>query len=196
MAMKNYEGPVAQKHERSNATCVSYSLCRPSLGPSEAAVPMTNLYKDNTKQMYDFEDHSTPANRPCVAHVRCRNPLPHSGSRRDAYGCWSVGSEGHASGCCQGPCKDIRSGRGCTWGVKCKKCHHPHPEISSTSLRSKNSTAKKQREGLDYEWQHEWLGLRREDFNPRHYDAGFVSEHSNFFLNAPTQLRGDTWYWF
>eukprot|EP00928_Gymnodinium_smaydae_P067175 TRINITY_DN5010_c1_g1_i2.p1 TRINITY_DN5010_c1_g1~~TRINITY_DN5010_c1_g1_i2.p1 ORF type:complete len:118 (+),score=3.00 TRINITY_DN5010_c1_g1_i2:181-534(+) len=89
-------------------------------------------------QQRTSEDHNV------VAHPdRVQNPLPSSGSRRDSCGCPSVGSEGHEDGRCAGPCKDLRSGRGCTFGKKCKLCHLPHPEVSSTKIRKQRMEAKR-----------------------------------------------------
>eukprot|EP00928_Gymnodinium_smaydae_P098722 TRINITY_DN9244_c0_g1_i1.p1 TRINITY_DN9244_c0_g1~~TRINITY_DN9244_c0_g1_i1.p1 ORF type:complete len:216 (-),score=18.77 TRINITY_DN9244_c0_g1_i1:324-935(-) len=199
MPMQNYEGPSSQEEERGMSIYVPYSLSWKSSGPSEAEVPLTTLYKDNTKQNRILDEQRKEADKPSPTYGRRRrrNPMPPTGSRRDACGGWSIGSQGHASGCCQGPCKDIRSGRGCTWGKKCKKCHCPHPDISSTSLRSKKFRAntlseRLARTGLDHEWHVECFGSRCEDCHPREHEAACVSAQSNMFLYTQAQLPSGT----
>eukprot|EP00928_Gymnodinium_smaydae_P090627 TRINITY_DN743_c0_g1_i9.p1 TRINITY_DN743_c0_g1~~TRINITY_DN743_c0_g1_i9.p1 ORF type:complete len:183 (+),score=8.18 TRINITY_DN743_c0_g1_i9:78-626(+) len=160
MLMENNEDPHPQ--EEYERCYVPYSLSWQSSGPSEADVPQTSLYKDNRKQNCNLHEQRKEADKPSVTYGGCRNPLPPTGSRRDACGGWSIGSQGHASGCCQGPCKDIRSGRGCTWGKKCKQCNLPHPEVSSSSIRAKKSRGARliqrlENQGLDVE---EYFGLR------------------------------------
>eukprot|EP00928_Gymnodinium_smaydae_P059328 TRINITY_DN4261_c1_g1_i1.p1 TRINITY_DN4261_c1_g1~~TRINITY_DN4261_c1_g1_i1.p1 ORF type:complete len:186 (+),score=8.48 TRINITY_DN4261_c1_g1_i1:68-625(+) len=140
MSVLSYGNLAFDDHEVGIGSYVSYSRTWPSWGPpaEEATANMDPV--------------------PC----RRRNPMPLSGSRRDASGPWSVGSEGHELGRCQGPCRDVRSGRGCTWSTKCKRCHCPHPEVSSTSIRGKKSRgtrlmARMHAEGLDQEQQVSYL---------------------------------------
>eukprot|EP00928_Gymnodinium_smaydae_P078111 TRINITY_DN6175_c0_g1_i1.p1 TRINITY_DN6175_c0_g1~~TRINITY_DN6175_c0_g1_i1.p1 ORF type:complete len:189 (-),score=17.74 TRINITY_DN6175_c0_g1_i1:364-930(-) len=123
---------------------VSFSMSWPSSGPSEDEVPMSALFAEQSQA--PAEQRNAGGQGP----HRMKNPLPSSGSRRDQSGSWSVGSEGHEAGLCQGPCRDLRSGRGCTFGSKCKMCHFPHPEVSSTSIRTKKSRAKKALNGLEF----------------------------------------------
>eukprot|EP00928_Gymnodinium_smaydae_P090618 TRINITY_DN743_c0_g1_i1.p1 TRINITY_DN743_c0_g1~~TRINITY_DN743_c0_g1_i1.p1 ORF type:complete len:186 (+),score=6.69 TRINITY_DN743_c0_g1_i1:70-627(+) len=163
MAWLHHEGPPSEEYERDIFTYVSYSLSWPSSGPSEAEVPMSSLSQSSAKQHPNRDEQRIEAhNAAAPTSSRCKNPLPATGSRRDACGKWSAGSEGHDIGRCQGPCKDIRSGRGCTWGKKCKQCHLPHPEVSSSSIRAKKSRGARliqrlENQGLDVE---EYFGLR------------------------------------
>eukprot|EP00928_Gymnodinium_smaydae_P084877 TRINITY_DN6815_c1_g3_i1.p1 TRINITY_DN6815_c1_g3~~TRINITY_DN6815_c1_g3_i1.p1 ORF type:complete len:170 (+),score=12.01 TRINITY_DN6815_c1_g3_i1:127-636(+) len=139
---------------------LSYSMSWPGSGPPEHEVPMSALCNPSTKHsLIPGEQHYMGDNSTFQA-PQCRNPLPSSGSRRDSCGCWSLGSQGHQHGLCQGPCKDLRSGRGCTYRTKCKKCHFPHPEISSTSLRSKKNKFKAEevQERLGYAQEHGCYG--------------------------------------
>eukprot|EP00928_Gymnodinium_smaydae_P013102 TRINITY_DN1477_c1_g3_i2.p1 TRINITY_DN1477_c1_g3~~TRINITY_DN1477_c1_g3_i2.p1 ORF type:complete len:155 (-),score=14.34 TRINITY_DN1477_c1_g3_i2:132-596(-) len=110
-----------------------------------------------------------------------KNPMPESGSRRDSCGAWSIGSQGHENGLCKGPCHELRSGRGCTWGKKCKLCHHPHPEISSSSIRSKKSkrttlTERMDAMGLDDEQKMNFFFPEEQDG----FDAGHQGSSSVF----------------
>eukprot|EP00928_Gymnodinium_smaydae_P035271 TRINITY_DN2484_c0_g1_i7.p1 TRINITY_DN2484_c0_g1~~TRINITY_DN2484_c0_g1_i7.p1 ORF type:complete len:184 (-),score=7.68 TRINITY_DN2484_c0_g1_i7:385-936(-) len=142
-----------------------YSMAWPSTGPPEDAVPRTTLTNANKKQSLgtDPQRNAYAPQAPLP-----KNPMPSSGCRRDSCGRWSVGSEGHEHGLCQGPCKDVRSGRGCTYRAKCRRCHFPHPEVSSSSLRSKKSKAEKMRERSEYAWENGY------------YDRnGFVHGHSD-----------------
>eukprot|EP00928_Gymnodinium_smaydae_P100467 TRINITY_DN9864_c1_g1_i2.p1 TRINITY_DN9864_c1_g1~~TRINITY_DN9864_c1_g1_i2.p1 ORF type:complete len:187 (-),score=4.37 TRINITY_DN9864_c1_g1_i2:4-564(-) len=107
-------------------------------GPSEGEVPMPAF----SGSMAEQNPQRKPGCQETLHPRRCKNSLPSSGSRRDACGSWSFGSEGHENGLCAGPCKDLRSGRGCTYRKKCKKCHCPHPEVSTSSIRSKRSREK------------------------------------------------------
>eukprot|EP00928_Gymnodinium_smaydae_P035277 TRINITY_DN2484_c1_g1_i2.p1 TRINITY_DN2484_c1_g1~~TRINITY_DN2484_c1_g1_i2.p1 ORF type:complete len:194 (-),score=12.35 TRINITY_DN2484_c1_g1_i2:342-854(-) len=127
-----------------------FSTAWPSSGPPEDEVPMTALTNPNKEQ-------SLGTNEQRHAHTPqprlMKNPTPSSGSRRDSCGRWSVGSEGHEHGLCQGPCKSLRSGRGCTYGTKCKMCHFPHPEVSSSSLRNKWAKAERGQERSEHVWE-------------------------------------------
>eukprot|EP00928_Gymnodinium_smaydae_P052772 TRINITY_DN3693_c0_g1_i3.p1 TRINITY_DN3693_c0_g1~~TRINITY_DN3693_c0_g1_i3.p1 ORF type:complete len:361 (-),score=4.27 TRINITY_DN3693_c0_g1_i3:100-1182(-) len=138
-------------------------------GPPEDEVPWTDLSSPNTNHRLGT-DQQRYTDTPQVPHPA--NPLPSSGSRRDSCGCWSVGSQGHEQGLCQGPCKDLRSGRGCTYGTECKKCHFPHPEVSSTSLRSKKSKARRVQESSEFAWG---------NGNDR---TGFIPGHSSTFASS------------
>eukprot|EP00928_Gymnodinium_smaydae_P095282 TRINITY_DN8172_c0_g1_i3.p1 TRINITY_DN8172_c0_g1~~TRINITY_DN8172_c0_g1_i3.p1 ORF type:complete len:179 (+),score=18.11 TRINITY_DN8172_c0_g1_i3:83-619(+) len=147
MSFNNYGGPDPDEFEDDVHSGVSFSMSWPSSGPSEDEVPMSALCQPITEQGQAPADQHNAGGQ--AAH-RMKNPPPASGSRRDQSGTWSVGSQGHESGLCQGPCKDLRSGRGCTFGKKCKLCHLPHPEVSSTSIRSKKAKAKKALNGLEF----------------------------------------------
>eukprot|EP00928_Gymnodinium_smaydae_P071415 TRINITY_DN5500_c0_g2_i1.p1 TRINITY_DN5500_c0_g2~~TRINITY_DN5500_c0_g2_i1.p1 ORF type:complete len:188 (-),score=8.89 TRINITY_DN5500_c0_g2_i1:236-799(-) len=124
---------------------VAYSMSWPSSDPPADEVPTSALTNPTTRQSQGAaEQRNVRGQDTTQTQTRhCRNPLPSSGSRRDACGSWTVGSDGHEMGLCNGPCKDLRSGRGCTYGTKCNRCHFPHPEVSSTSLRSRNSRARR-----------------------------------------------------
>eukprot|EP00928_Gymnodinium_smaydae_P013105 TRINITY_DN1477_c1_g4_i2.p1 TRINITY_DN1477_c1_g4~~TRINITY_DN1477_c1_g4_i2.p1 ORF type:complete len:198 (-),score=5.06 TRINITY_DN1477_c1_g4_i2:85-678(-) len=132
--LASYEGPKSEEYEHNNAWIPSYSLSWSSSGPSATEVPMCNMCSEPRES--PVQEHKEATRGPGPSR-RMKNPMPESGSRRDACGVWSIGSQGHESGLCKGPCKDVRSGRGCTWGKKCKRCHFPHPEISSASIRSR-----------------------------------------------------------
>eukprot|EP00928_Gymnodinium_smaydae_P090619 TRINITY_DN743_c0_g1_i10.p1 TRINITY_DN743_c0_g1~~TRINITY_DN743_c0_g1_i10.p1 ORF type:complete len:205 (+),score=3.46 TRINITY_DN743_c0_g1_i10:70-684(+) len=181
MAWLHHEGPPSEEYERDIFTYVSYSLSWPSSGPSEAEVPMSSLSQSSAKQHPNRDEQRIEAhNAAAPTSSRCKNPLPATGSRRDACGRWSVGSEGHDIGRCQGPCKDIRSGRGCTWGKKCKRCHFPHPEVSSASIRGKKSRAIQflegpEDQGVDRQQQLAHFGLRGHD------DHQLVQHDGNFY---------------
>eukprot|EP00928_Gymnodinium_smaydae_P100464 TRINITY_DN9864_c0_g1_i4.p1 TRINITY_DN9864_c0_g1~~TRINITY_DN9864_c0_g1_i4.p1 ORF type:complete len:190 (-),score=11.98 TRINITY_DN9864_c0_g1_i4:609-1178(-) len=114
-----------------------------SSGPPAHQVPIPGFCWPRTKHSLHASQIRKSENQLSSQRPACRNPMPSTGSRRDACGAWSFGSEGHECGLCAGPCKDLRSGRGCTFGMKCKKCHFPHPEVSSTSLRGKKSKARR-----------------------------------------------------
>eukprot|EP00928_Gymnodinium_smaydae_P090622 TRINITY_DN743_c0_g1_i3.p1 TRINITY_DN743_c0_g1~~TRINITY_DN743_c0_g1_i3.p1 ORF type:complete len:197 (+),score=4.40 TRINITY_DN743_c0_g1_i3:70-660(+) len=182
MAWLHHEGPPSEEYERDIFTYVSYSLSWPSSGPSEAEVPMSSLSQSSAKQHPNRDEQRIEAhNAAAPTSSRCKNPLPATGSRRDACGRWSVGSEGHDIGRCQGPCKDIRSGRGCTWGKKCKRCHFPHPEVSSSSIRSKKSKVRLLAEQLLDEGAdaYEYFGLRGH------------SDHRSDLHAQPSDVRAD-----
>eukprot|EP00928_Gymnodinium_smaydae_P083610 TRINITY_DN6684_c0_g1_i1.p1 TRINITY_DN6684_c0_g1~~TRINITY_DN6684_c0_g1_i1.p1 ORF type:complete len:204 (-),score=22.94 TRINITY_DN6684_c0_g1_i1:113-724(-) len=139
----DYEGPNSDEYEQGNFSNASCSLSWSSSGPAATEVPMSGLCQALPKQEPSLEQQRIDADRHVAASSDQRNPLPTSGSRRDACGCPSIGSEGHEFGRCKGPCKDLRSGRGCTFGKKCKRCHLPHPEVSSTAIRKQRILAKK-----------------------------------------------------
>eukprot|EP00928_Gymnodinium_smaydae_P069992 TRINITY_DN5394_c0_g1_i1.p1 TRINITY_DN5394_c0_g1~~TRINITY_DN5394_c0_g1_i1.p1 ORF type:complete len:187 (+),score=2.90 TRINITY_DN5394_c0_g1_i1:154-714(+) len=144
--LRSYEGPNSEEFDDNYSYNRSCSLSWTSSGPSEEEVPMPGLCSSSSEQATGQTEQRNTGNQAPPLTRQCKNPLPSSGSRRDSSGNWSVGSEGHDQGRCQGPCKDVRSGRGCTFGRKCKRCHCPHPEVSSTSIRSKKSRAKKMAE--------------------------------------------------
>eukprot|EP00928_Gymnodinium_smaydae_P047629 TRINITY_DN3179_c0_g3_i1.p1 TRINITY_DN3179_c0_g3~~TRINITY_DN3179_c0_g3_i1.p1 ORF type:complete len:190 (-),score=8.32 TRINITY_DN3179_c0_g3_i1:56-625(-) len=146
MSHGTYEGPEPDDYE-DNYSGVSFSMSWPSSGPSEEEVPMSALCQPIAEP---GAGRAEQRNQGGQGTHRMKNPLPASGSRRDQTGTWSAGSQGHDEGLCQGPCRDLRSGRGCTYGTKCKMCHMPHPEVSSTSIRSKKSRAKKVLNGLEF----------------------------------------------
>lgn len=52
----------------------------------------------------------------------------------DEEGPTNIGSRRHAFGTCV-PCKFFRSRRGCKEGERCKLCHHPHEEMTYSSIR-------------------------------------------------------------
>eukprot|EP00928_Gymnodinium_smaydae_P090624 TRINITY_DN743_c0_g1_i6.p1 TRINITY_DN743_c0_g1~~TRINITY_DN743_c0_g1_i6.p1 ORF type:complete len:210 (+),score=2.90 TRINITY_DN743_c0_g1_i6:81-710(+) len=175
-----HEGPPSEEYERGIFTYVSYSMSWPSSGPSEADVPMSSLHQNDETQDQDLREQRNEADNAIPTPGRCKNPMPSSGSRRDSCGRFSVGSEGHDVGLCKGPCKDIRSGRGCTWGKKCKRCHFPHPEVSSASIRGKKSRAIQflegpEDQGVDRQQQLAHFGLRGHD------DHQLVQHDGNFY---------------
>eukprot|EP00928_Gymnodinium_smaydae_P087253 TRINITY_DN7153_c0_g2_i1.p1 TRINITY_DN7153_c0_g2~~TRINITY_DN7153_c0_g2_i1.p1 ORF type:complete len:183 (+),score=15.13 TRINITY_DN7153_c0_g2_i1:37-549(+) len=133
----------AGKYEQVSLSSVPSTIHCPSAGPSELEVPMPNLCKTYAMQNSNLVEQLDTAAQVGPSPGAHRSPLPSGGSRRDACGTWSVGSEGHHVGLCRGPCKDLRSARGCTFGKKCKLCHLPHPEISSSSIRKQRFLAKK-----------------------------------------------------
>eukprot|EP00928_Gymnodinium_smaydae_P100796 TRINITY_DN9979_c0_g1_i1.p1 TRINITY_DN9979_c0_g1~~TRINITY_DN9979_c0_g1_i1.p1 ORF type:complete len:170 (+),score=6.93 TRINITY_DN9979_c0_g1_i1:41-550(+) len=137
-----YEGLHIDGHQHDNFLRASYSICWPSSGPFASTVPMPDFVSSVMKRNGHPAGQHENANHTLDHCGGCRNPMPAGGSRRDAFGPWSFGSQGHEYGLCKRPCKDVRSGQGCAWGPNCKKCHLPHPEISSTSLRSKKSKVK------------------------------------------------------
>eukprot|EP00928_Gymnodinium_smaydae_P087254 TRINITY_DN7153_c0_g3_i1.p1 TRINITY_DN7153_c0_g3~~TRINITY_DN7153_c0_g3_i1.p1 ORF type:complete len:237 (-),score=8.37 TRINITY_DN7153_c0_g3_i1:122-832(-) len=162
--MPSYEGPNSDEYEDGKFPSVSCSMSWTSLGPPETIVPMSALCSNSPWKDQRLDEQSSRAGYPAAtsfwqqqpgrAEQReqpnhaledvgdLRNPIPDSGSRRDACGCLSIGSEGHDLGKCAGPCKDLRSGRGCTFR-KCKLCHLPHPDVSSSSIRKRRIAAKK-----------------------------------------------------
>eukprot|EP00928_Gymnodinium_smaydae_P067625 TRINITY_DN50614_c0_g1_i1.p1 TRINITY_DN50614_c0_g1~~TRINITY_DN50614_c0_g1_i1.p1 ORF type:complete len:167 (+),score=5.91 TRINITY_DN50614_c0_g1_i1:128-628(+) len=109
----------------------SSSQSRLTSGPPPEHIPQPRLYAATSTQISSGENTQ-------VEHER-RNPMPASGSRRDQNAGWSIGSEGHDDGMCGGPCKFIRSNRGCLRDSRCNMCHYPHPEVSSTSLRRRKA---------------------------------------------------------
>eukprot|EP00928_Gymnodinium_smaydae_P060574 TRINITY_DN4427_c0_g1_i1.p1 TRINITY_DN4427_c0_g1~~TRINITY_DN4427_c0_g1_i1.p1 ORF type:complete len:304 (+),score=4.02 TRINITY_DN4427_c0_g1_i1:56-967(+) len=153
ITLPSYEGPNSEEYEDGKFPSVGCSMSWPSSGPSEDSVPRPALCQDIMEispSQHDQRGHAErvaapPPPKPNQEHDlgELRNPVPSSGTRRDACGCVSIGSAGHESGNCAGPCKDLRSGRGCTFGRKCKLCHLPHPEISSSSIRKRRTAAKK-----------------------------------------------------
>eukprot|EP00928_Gymnodinium_smaydae_P059327 TRINITY_DN4261_c0_g1_i2.p1 TRINITY_DN4261_c0_g1~~TRINITY_DN4261_c0_g1_i2.p1 ORF type:complete len:245 (+),score=0.87 TRINITY_DN4261_c0_g1_i2:54-788(+) len=154
MSALSYESPASDEHELLGMqSFVTYPLRFSSSGPSAEEVPLPRLY---ARQSADAVEHRNDEEQVVVAPFRWRNPMPTSGSRRDSSGVWSVGSAGHDLGRCLGPCKDLRSGRGCSWGAHCNRCHCPHPEVSSTSIRSRGVRARANRlmedrpRGLDF----------------------------------------------
>eukprot|EP00928_Gymnodinium_smaydae_P013101 TRINITY_DN1477_c1_g2_i1.p1 TRINITY_DN1477_c1_g2~~TRINITY_DN1477_c1_g2_i1.p1 ORF type:complete len:198 (-),score=20.03 TRINITY_DN1477_c1_g2_i1:414-1007(-) len=136
--LASYEGPNSDEYENNNAWIPSYSMSWPSFGPAASEVPVCNMCESTEPRASPAQEHKEVSRGSAPAR-RMKNPMPESGSRRDTSGVLSIGSQGHESGLCKGPCKDLRSGRGCTWGKKCKSCHLPHPEISSSYIRSKKS---------------------------------------------------------
>eukprot|EP00928_Gymnodinium_smaydae_P094606 TRINITY_DN7969_c0_g1_i1.p1 TRINITY_DN7969_c0_g1~~TRINITY_DN7969_c0_g1_i1.p1 ORF type:complete len:150 (+),score=8.59 TRINITY_DN7969_c0_g1_i1:207-656(+) len=50
----------------------------------------------------------------------------------------------------------------CTWGKRCKKCHFPHPEVSSTSIRAQRSTGQEMTQRMNA------TGLEREQQMQHH----------------------------
>eukprot|EP00928_Gymnodinium_smaydae_P090629 TRINITY_DN743_c1_g1_i1.p1 TRINITY_DN743_c1_g1~~TRINITY_DN743_c1_g1_i1.p1 ORF type:complete len:214 (-),score=20.94 TRINITY_DN743_c1_g1_i1:174-815(-) len=180
--LASYEGPDSGEYEQNNIPSLSCSMSWPSSGPSAAEVPMSSMCREivtqeeeSGAQAHDQANAPSAPARPCQ-----KNPMPDSGSRRDASGCLSVGSQGHEEGLCKGPCKDIRAGRGCTWGKKCKKCHFPHPEVSSSSIRCKKTRAQRMAErmnamGLDRDQQVQFfMGGSQEEFQQGQQDEGFA----------------------
>eukprot|EP00928_Gymnodinium_smaydae_P055949 TRINITY_DN3940_c0_g1_i1.p1 TRINITY_DN3940_c0_g1~~TRINITY_DN3940_c0_g1_i1.p1 ORF type:complete len:193 (-),score=12.31 TRINITY_DN3940_c0_g1_i1:156-734(-) len=129
--LREYEGPASDEYEHGHFSNVSCSMSWPSSGPSAEEVPMSGLCVATRRPQHIPDEREEPN----IVPLGQKNPLPETGTRRDACGCPSIGSQGHESGRCAGPCKDVRSGRGCTYGKKCKLCHFPHPEVSSTSIR-------------------------------------------------------------
>eukprot|EP00928_Gymnodinium_smaydae_P014587 TRINITY_DN1536_c0_g1_i10.p1 TRINITY_DN1536_c0_g1~~TRINITY_DN1536_c0_g1_i10.p1 ORF type:complete len:230 (-),score=15.32 TRINITY_DN1536_c0_g1_i10:235-849(-) len=189
--LASYEGPDSGEYEQSKLPSYSCSMSWPSSGPSAHEVPMSSICKESTKQ------DESPAQKQketdvASAHSRpCKNPMPVTGSRRDACGCWSPGSEGHEFGRCNGPCKDVRSGLGCTWGKKCKKCHMPHPEVSSSSIRSKKTRGRQMLEqvhasGLDREQQVQYLfgGYHRDISLQQQEDETDQTYEENLYPNG------------
>eukprot|EP00928_Gymnodinium_smaydae_P013096 TRINITY_DN1477_c0_g1_i2.p1 TRINITY_DN1477_c0_g1~~TRINITY_DN1477_c0_g1_i2.p1 ORF type:complete len:207 (-),score=21.24 TRINITY_DN1477_c0_g1_i2:113-733(-) len=181
---------------------VAYSMSWPSSGPSEDEVPMSSLmcqpaHEDEDPRQHEqprADDHAAPQAKPC------RNPLPSTGTRRDAAGGWSAGSEGHDEGLCAGPCKDLRSGRGCTYGKKCKLCHLPHPDVSSTSIRKKKSKMKKLAEQfrdaggfeLTQEEQMQWFLQGGHDIDPRQLEAFTGAPGTSSGGASSSQARSST----
>lgn len=59
----------------------------------------------------------------------------------------SIGSQLHSSGACT-PCKFFHSKRGCRDGTQCTLCHHPHTEMTFSSIKQtmrRKARAKQQR---------------------------------------------------
>eukprot|EP00928_Gymnodinium_smaydae_P093226 TRINITY_DN7728_c1_g1_i2.p1 TRINITY_DN7728_c1_g1~~TRINITY_DN7728_c1_g1_i2.p1 ORF type:complete len:170 (+),score=6.95 TRINITY_DN7728_c1_g1_i2:50-559(+) len=166
--MYHYTSSASDDSSGDRSSGAFHVMSRPCSGPSEDEVPRTALCQGLVEQPWTGDPQSKQRHK-------MKNPMPASGSRRDSCGTWSAGSHGHECGLCQGPCKDVRSGRGCTFGRKCRKCHFPHPEVSSSSLRGKKSSAATTRRstesaqggGFDQGWQLSSSGSV-------HYDARFL----------------------
>eukprot|EP00928_Gymnodinium_smaydae_P007272 TRINITY_DN12626_c0_g1_i1.p2 TRINITY_DN12626_c0_g1~~TRINITY_DN12626_c0_g1_i1.p2 ORF type:complete len:210 (-),score=17.92 TRINITY_DN12626_c0_g1_i1:164-760(-) len=133
--LREYEGPASEEYDHGKFPSVSCSLSWSLSGPSAGEVPMSGLCQATPRQEQSPDEQRNNKGHVISPPDVLRNPMPSTGSRRDACGCLSIGSEGHESGRCAGPCMNVRSGRGCTYGKKCKLCHLPHPEVSSTSIR-------------------------------------------------------------